>query len=847
MLQQIGLTSTEAKKRLITYGSNELRRYNKVSPLKIFLSQFTSPLIIILIVAAIVSLVIGFFPGQNSNIFDTSLIFLIVFMSGIAGFIQEYKSEKTIEALKNMSVLKTRVIRDGEEQEIKSTEIVPGDLIVLESGDAIPADAKIIECFGLEIDESVLTGESRGIRKNLDDSIFMNTFVSSGSAKAIVMKTGMQTKVGSIATKLQEMTDEETSFQTELSKFSKIISIVIIAIIVVIVFVSLLKYNLYLSLLLAISLAVAAIPEGLPAVVVLTLSAAGKVLSKKNALIRRLSVTESIGAVDIICTDKTGTLTKNEMTVSKLFFNNKVLDQELSKEEVDNMKPLLVCGALCNNSKMGLDEKGQKKYLGDQTEVALRKISDRYGITKEDLEKEYTKVNELAFLSTRKMMSVVYKFKNKYFVYSKGAPEILIENCDKIYENGKITKLSSELKTKILKQNKEFASKALRVIGLAFKETQNSEKDLETGLVWLGLQAMIDPPRPEVIEAIKDCKTAGIRVIMLTGDSPITAKAIADGIGLESAGALEGKDLDKITDEELNNKLNSGINIFARISPFHKLRVLEILKKHSRVLMTGDGVNDALALKKADVGVAMGIKGTEVAKEASDMILLDDNFATIIEGVKEGRRAFDNIRKFVNYLFVCNFAEVGVLLLATLFLALAAPILLPVHLLWINLITDGLPALALGVDPARADIMQKKPRKKGEPIINKSLGWLIGLIGLEKIIILFATFFLLLPMGLEVARTGLFTAFILYEFVRIASIRYQEKLGWFSNKLLLIALAVSLLLQIIIIYSPIGKFFHVVPLVWYVWVVLICGTFIGYVGAILITNIVQKYITKEEI
>ena len=840
--QNSGLTENEAKTRLKKYGQNQIKRTRKVKPLKILISQFTSPLVIILIVVAIVFFAIGFFPGQDSNIVDTILILLIVLISGISGFFQEYKSEQTIEALQKMSVPLARVIRDGKEKEIKVTEIVPGDLIVLTSGDIVPADAKIIESFSLLIDESILTGESKSTSKKTGDEVYMNTLINTGDAKALCVSTGMQTKVGNIAQKLQEIKEENTPFQKEIAGFSKKISIAIIAIIVVIIAVSLFKYDLYLSIFIAISLAVAAIPEGLPAVVVLTLAVAAKAMSKKNALIRKLSVTESVGAIDIICTDKTGTLTKDEMTITKLFVDGKVY----SADEINDKRefaPLFTCGILCNNSQVGRTENGGNKYIGDQTEVALRKISSANGFG-EQFVKDYKRVNEVPFTSKRKLMSVAVEHEGDYFVYSKGAPEILIGKCTKILSGGKVVNLDAQTKQKILEQNKGFAGETLRVLGLAYKETKDTKGSLEQDLIWLGLQAMADPARPEVKEAINVCRTAGIRVIMLTGDNPITAKAIADEIGLKSVDVITGSDLDKFSDTELTEKLEHGSNIFARISPFHKLKILELLKKNYRVAMTGDGVNDALALKKADVGIAMGIRGTEVAKQASDMILLDDDFSSITLAVKEGRRIFDNIRKFVNYLFTCNFAEVGVLLLASLFLTLEKPILLPIQLLWINLLTDGLPALALGIDPARPDIMNEPPRKKNEGIINKRLAWLIGLIGIKKMIILFATFFFLTSVSTDVARTALFTGFIIYEFIRIASIRSQEKLNWLSNKWLLAALIGSLVLQIFIIYSPLNKYFFVVPLGLHAWIVLLSGMAIGYILAILITKLVVIFVKE---
>ena len=845
-MNKYGLTIEEAKEKLEKYGKNEIKRKNKISPLKIFISQFTSPLIIILVLAAIISWAIGFLPGQKSDIVDTILILLIVFASGIAGFMQDYKAEKSVESLKRMSSPKAKVIRSGKEMEIDAKELVPGDLIILEAGDRIPADAKIVDSFNLEVDESILTGESKAVKKKNYQEVFMNTFVYSGNAKAVVTKTGMHAKIGEIAAKLQEIKEEETPFQKELAKFGKRIVVVIIGIIVIMLIIGLFKYSWYQSLLTAISLAVAAIPEGLPAVVTLSLAIGAKSMVKKNCLVRKLAVTESVGAVDIICTDKTGTITKNEMVVSKIFFNDEVFKPEkLSHEEIEKLKPLFMCGALCNSSRIGYTVEGNRTYIGDQTEIAIRKLADELGFVRETLQRNYKKVDEIPFTSERKMMSVVLKNKDsKYSVYSKGAPEILIEFCNRVQLNGKILKLDENLKNKILSRDKEFASHGLRVLGFAYKEMKNPKEEVERDLIWLGLQAMIDPPRNEVKKALKDCKTAGIRVIMLTGDNPLTAKSIAEEINLKSEGILVGKELDSLSDEELKKKLDEGINIFARISPFHKLRILEILRKDNRVAMTGDGINDTLAIKRADVGIAMEVRGTDVAKEASDMVLLDDNFATITESIKEGRRIFDNIRKFVNYLFVCNFAEVAVLFLATLFLNLKDPIMLPAQLLWINLLTDGFPALALGVDPPRPDIMLKKPRRKNEPIINKRLWWMIGTIGSKKTLVLFGTFFIVLPFGVGVARTTLFTGFILYEFVRIGTIRYQEKLSWLANKWLLLALFGSVLLQLVIIYTPLNKFFHIVPLGLYPWLILIGGVTIGYFTAIGITKLILKYVKE---
>lgn len=833
-----GLTTSEANNLLKKYGENKISKTKKTSPLKIFISQFTSPLIIILIIAAISSLAIGLLPNQDSNIFDTILILIIVFISGTSGFLQDYKAEKTIEALQKIATPKTRIIRNGKELEIKITKIVPGDLIILEEGNVVPADCKIQKMFSLEVDESTLTGESTSIKKKNSDLLFKGTFITSGTATAKVTQTGMQTKIGKIANKLGEIKEEETSFQKEMSDFSKKILYGVLIIIFIIFIASTIKYSIYQSLLTSISLAVAAIPEGLPAVLVLVLAIGAKIMSKENALVRKLNVVESVGSIDIICTDKTGTLTKNEMSVTNIFSNDKLLKtNNLNKKSIQEIQQILLIGKLCNNSKISKNDKHEKVYFGDQTEIALRKISEKYLKIKEN----YKKVKEISFDSQRKMMSTVYKKNNSFHIFSKGAPEILLSKCNRIFINGKITNLTSKQKERILKENENLSSQALRVLGFAFNE-KKILKNEEEKLIWVGLQAMIDPPREEIKKAIKECHTAGLQVIMMTGDNPLTAKAIAKKIGLKSKQAILGNEIDNLTNEELESKLKNT-RVFARVSPFHKLRILEILKKNYRVAMTGDGVNDSLALKKADVGIAMGVRGTEVAKQASDIILLDDNFATITTAIKEGRRSFNNIRKFVNYLFVSNLAEIGVLFFATIFLTLKEPILLPIQILWINLLTDGFPAIALGMDPATPDIMKKPPRKRNEPIINKSLAWMIGAIGIKKIIMLFATFMLINYLfGYQEARTALFTGFILYEFIRIGTIRAQEKLNWMSNKWLLTALATSLALQLFIIYTPLNVLFHITPLSIYSWTILLAGTAIGYILAIILTKIILKYV-----
>ena len=825
-------------------GPNEILRTRKRSPWRLLISQFSSPLMLILFAAAFISIAVGLFPGQKPNIADAVLIVVIALFSGLAGFLQEFKAEKTIEVLQGMATPKAIVIRDGVRKEIVVTEVVPGDLVVVEGGDVIPADARVIHTVDLMVDESLLTGESESVKKGNHADIFMHTYVFSGNATAVVQATGMKTRVGAIAEKLQQLQGRATTFEVELKELSSRIFWVTLAVAAVMTVIGFAKFGIYNAVLVAVSLAVAAIPEALPAVMTISLAIGGRAMAARHALIRRLSAVESIGAVDIICTDKTGTLTRNEMTVTSIFSSEKVWDPSLIREEdLKALRPLLECALLCNNAKMVLDSKGVEKAVGSQTEIAIKTLARR--LIKADLETRFRRVHEIPFTPDRKMMAVVCKHPGAGFlVFAKGAPEMLLSHCKKIFLNGSVKSLTKIDKAKILLQNNRFASNRLRVLGFAYKEADDVSKSVEEGLVWLGLQAMVDPPRDGVSQALHDCESAGIRVVMLTGDNPLTAQAIARGIGLKTSGVLEGSDIEKMTDEALDKRLCAGVNIFARVSPFHKLRVLELLQKKYRVAMTGDGVNDALALKKADVGIAMGVRGTDVAKEASDIILLDDNFATIRNAVEEGRKTFENIRKFLNYLLSCNFAEIAVLFGATLFLDLKAPILLPVHLLWINLLTDGLPAIALGVDPSCPGIMQAPPRKKGSSLIDKHLaGQIVGM-GILMTGLLFATFFLVLPSGFGIAQSTLFTGFVIFEFVRIRTIRSQEGLSWLSNKWLVASLAGSLALQLLVVYSPLNVVFHVQPLGWYEWLVLAGGAIAGYLGGVMISRVIRSAVKE---
>jgi Ca2+-transporting ATPase len=848
-----GLKNSEVNKRRKKFGLNELEQKKKVSALKIFFDQFKNPLILILIIVAIILI---FLPSEDSSkLIDAPLILIIVIAIAIFGFVQDYKAEKSIEKLKKLASPKAIVIRNNKQQEIDAKEILPGDIILLEQGYQVPADARVLESINLALDESILTGESSQVdktdsiikktvslaeRKNM---VYTSTIVSRGRGKAIVTCIGMNTEIGKIASQIQETPEEKTQFQVEVNGLAKKISYSILGIILIIALVQYLTLSLgYMEIFLsAIALAVAAIPEGLPAVIVFALALGTRRMLKRKSLVRRLPVIQDLGSVDVICTDKTGTLTEDLMTVRKIYFNNDFIevtgsghssqgDFLLNKKNIaKKLEPILKVGLLCNNASYS------KKYFGDPTEIALLVIARKSGLEKEKLNKLYPRIREIPFSSERKLMTTVHKYKNQNIAFMKGAPEYVIKKCNRIFLNGKVQKLNAKKKKELLEKNAEMGRGALRVLAFAYKPLKDNS--YENNLIFLGLQGMIDSPRKTVKKSIKLCRKAGIRIVMITGDNLLTAKAIAKEIGLNT-NAVEGTYIDRLSDSRLK-KVVEKIDIFARTSPKHKVRILNALQENNHVVaMTGDGVNDAPALKKADVGISMGVKGTDVAKETSDIILLDDNFSTIVEAVKQGRTIFDNIRKFVNYLLTSNFAEVFTVFIASLLGFLPVTYL---QLLWINILTDGGPALALGKDPPVPGIMQRKPKPINERVINKNIAYLIGSIGVLLTVLLLAVFFIGLKLfDLKIAMTMTFTGFVLYEFVRVAVIRHQEKINFFSNKLLVITLIGALVLQLILIYTKLGIYFKVVPLGLMSWLVLIAGGIIAWFLAVLITKLVVR-------
>ncbi|HII17185.1 TPA: calcium-translocating P-type ATPase, SERCA-type [Candidatus Woesearchaeota archaeon] len=821
-----GLSAPEAQSRLAKYGPNELVQGKKKSLVKLFLSQFASILVWILVGAVVISLFLEEYA-------DAVIILVILILNACIGFFQEFKAEKAIDALKRMVSLKAKALRDGKQAHIAASELVPGDIIFIEAGDKVPSDARLLELNNLHVQEAALTGESLPVKKqvatlaekmalgDMVNMVFSGTAVSAGKGVAVVTSTGMQTQIGKIATLLERTEDEQTPLQRKLAGLGKVLGGLTIAVAIIVFVVGILTGKEWGEMLLtAVSLAVAAIPEGLPAVVTISLALGIQRMIRRNALIRKLPSVETLGSTSVICSDKTGTLTCNQMTVRKMLVNNKVIEvtgegyetkgafhHQTHPANPSEFELLLRIGALCNDAR--LDPAGND-HLGDPTELALLVTAEKAGISVAALEREEPRVDENGFTSESKRMATLHKGRRGTFVYMKGAPDVIINHCSHFLLNGIIMPLAGKQKEAILKVNEAFSHEALRVLGFAYKKASSLS---EEGMVFVGLQAMIDPPRTEVKAAIATCHDAGIKVVMITGDYIGTAMAIAAEIGIKGK-AITGQELEGMSN--LDSEVED-IAIYARVNPEHKLRIVDALKKNGHIVaMTGDGVNDAPALKKADIGVAMGITGTDVSKEASDMILTDDNFASIVNAVEEGRGIYDNIQKFVNYLLSSNIGEILVIFVAIL-IGMPLP-LLAVHLLWVNLVTDGFPALALGVDPAEKGIMRKPPKAKSEHIINARMGWTVFVTGA---IIAAGTLYIFnqyLPDGLETARTAAFTMLVLFEFGRLIAIRMRYHIGIFCNKWLNIAVLVSLCLHLIVLYSPLNRFFEVIPLGPWVWV-----------------------------
>ncbi|RJQ17295.1 calcium-translocating P-type ATPase, SERCA-type [Candidatus Woesearchaeota archaeon] len=860
----LGLKESQIDESRKKYGWNELQEKKKKSAFIIFISQFRSFIIYILFFAIILSLI-------QKEYVDAIIILFILLLNAIIGFVQEYRAEKAIAALKKLSGLKAKVLRNGNLVMIETKEIVPGDILFLEEGNKIPADGRIIEAAVFHVSEASLTGESVPVEKTAEllqgelpladqkNMVFSGTVVTKGRAKVVVTATGMHAEIGKIADLLSKVEEQLTPLQKKLDDLGKKIGMGTIAICIVVLLVGLFStglWNILFSdtaafikgaehwLLLSVALAVAAVPEGLPAIVTIALAIGVKKMIRRNALMRNLPSVETLGETTVICSDKTGTLTKNEMTVRKVFSSNKecavtgegyaIQGQILGK--ADNL--LFQIGVLCNDATLYV-ENNQLKVSGDPTEAALLVSAEKAGVKHDVLQKTWKRVSEEPFDAIRKMMTTVNidpKTKKK-LIFTKGAPEKVIEHCTRILINGKIIKMTPAVKKSILEKNNEFAKGALRVLAFAYKE--QDKKALEENLIFVGLQAMIDPPHPEVKEAIATCRKAGIRVIMITGDNKLTAEAIAKEVGI-FGDAMEGLTFAQLPKEQ-QLKFLETTSIFSRVEPSHKMLIVELLQSKGEIVaMTGDGVNDAPALKKADLGIAMGITGTDVAKESSQMVLTDDNFASIVHAVEEGRGIFENIKKFVNYLLSCNLGEVFIIFFALLLFGVQNLPLTAVMLLWLNLITDGLPALALSVDPNPKDLMSKPPRKTS--IMNRSMMFNIIYVSILITVGVLGLFLWSKSSGNDLAhmQTVAFTAIIVLELVRLQAIRSEYKLGIFSNKYLVLAVLFSVGLQLLVVYTPLSVFFGTVALTLFDWGIILFVAFIVLLLTILGVGIKNK-------
>ncbi len=866
-----GLTNHEAEMRLHQHGFNELKGEERTHPVRILLQQFSSPLVWMLLVALAISLFLAMRETGSTTLqqyADAIVIGAIVLLNSVLGFVQEFKAERSIEALKKMVSLKAKVLRNGKEAKIDSKFLVPGDILVLTAGDKVPADARILEAYSLYTQESSLTGESLPVGKSIEtlpektpladrkNMVYSSTAIPKGRGKALITNIGMSTEVGKIAKLIKESPQEATPLQKKLRDLGKYLILAVIMIVLVVFIIRLLSgESLVETLLIAIALAIAAIPEGLPAVITISLAVGVQRMSQRNALVRHLPSVETLGSVNVICTDKTGTLTHDEMTVTKIWASGTVYDVSGSgygtegafyvDTKLADPKPLqllLKIGSLCSDAvvedKKENNKDGQKNVVGDPTEAALVIAAEKAGFTKKELQKNEPRIDEIPFLSERKMMTTIHKAPKGTVSYTKGAADVVIERCNRILVNGTVQRLDRAMKKEVYAQNELFAKEALRVLGFAYKDTFTDSASAEKEMIFVGLQAMIDPPRKEAKKSIALCKKAGIKVIMITGDHLGTAKAIAEQLGIEGK-AVSGQDLEQMPN--LKKEIEK-IGVFARVNPEHKLQIVTALKEKGYIVaMTGDGVNDAPALKKADIGIAMGKTGTDVAKEAADMVLADDNFTSIVNAVEEGRGIFDTIKKFVNYLLSSNLGEILVIFFASI-LQLPLP-LTAIQILWVNMITDGLPATALSVDPHSAGIMERPPKSAKESILSKELRWSIILIGSLIGIVCTVLFWLYQASGAQKARTIVFTSLVVFELVRLQTIRSEFKLGIFSNKWLIAAVAASILLHLLTIYTPLSSFFKTVPLNLVDWAVLAVAGAVLF-GTYMLIQLLRRKIRK---
>ena len=910
-----GISENEALKRLEVYGKNELIKEKGKTAWEIFIGQFKDFLVYLLFFAIAISIVIGIWeaskPGAepwSSEYTDAIVIAAILVVNAILGFYQEFQAEKSMESLKRLAPHFARVRRDGRVLQIAIDEVVPGEIVLFEEGDKFPADVRLFKEFSLYVDEAILTGESKPVAKKLKivdqkeiladrtNLGYMNTVITRGNGEGIVIGTGMHTEIGKIASSLQEEQIEPSPFQKEVDRFGKLLGIIILLIcagvflteIIIILLTEGLTFQtaeveeMIEAFKISISLAVSAVPEGLIVVITVVMSIGMRKMAEKNALVRKLTAVETLGRVNVICSDKTGTLTKNEMTVVKIYLDGKVLDVEgvgysLLGDIMENQQKATIDGDLrrflevclyCNNSNVNiLDETiGEVSVVGDPTEISMKILALKGGV-----DEEFTKLDEIPFDSDRKMMTVVGQIGEKVYAFIKGAPDVLMRNATTVLKDGQIQSIGED-KQILLNQNEAFASNALRVLGVAYKELpQNYDlEDVENDFTYIGLVGIIDPARDEVKDSILEARMAGIRTIMITGDHKITAIAIAHQIGLtESNEAITGVELEEMSDDDLRERVKT-VDVFARVTSEHKLRILRRLKELDMIVsMTGDGVNDAPAVKGAHVGVAMGLKGTEVTQEASDMILIDDNYATIVNAIEEGRGIFETTKGFFRYMLSTNFDEIFMILVAYIVMKLFQSIFLaipvePIQILWLNIATDGIPAMVLGLTPTDPDVMKEKPRQ-GFTLIKEIKGPVL-LLGIYTSITDISLYLLLwgvlLPIwaqngvdpqltmaylnpgtpqyyyAISLAQTIIFSNLVICELMFVFTCTSNIKPFYlFPNKHLFWAVGLSLGLQLLILYSPLGIAFHVIPLYHpYYWIAVLLGAF-----SVSVVDEIRKY------
>ena len=861
-----GLTDARAKERLEKYGLNKIKSGKKKSLGEKILEQIADPMVILLLVASVLSAFTG-------DVIESIIIIAIVIINAIMSIFQEGKAEDSVEALQKMSSPEASVIRDGKKKKIKAEELVPGDIVIIETGDIIPADMRLLDSRNLKVDESSLTGESVSAEKDSEavfdkevgigdreNFVFSSTIVTYGHGKGIVVSTGHETEIGKIATSLDQVKEKDTPLQVQLKKLSKLLAILVVIISIVVFAVSYIRNTgtVLENLMIAVSLAVAAIPEGLTAVVTIVLSIGMNRMADRKAIVKNLVSVETLGETTVICSDKTGTLTQNQMTITKAWTDDKEFDvegggyipkgdikfQDKKVEDNDQIKLIMTIASLCNDANL-VREGDVYSIIGDPTEGAMLTFSEKWGLVQEELNEKYPRLDEIPFDSARKMMSTFHNYEGNFYSMTKGAPDIMIKHSTKILINGQVVDFTDELKEKSLNENKQLASQALRVIAYAFKPLESlndrelTSENIENEMCFVGLTGMIDPARPEAKAAVAECHNSGIDVIMITGDYLETAYAIGRDLGIATSKdqAIQGSELDNMTDEEIQ-KIAQEKKIFARVSPQNKVQLVKALQAANEIVaMTGDGVNDAPAIKNADIGISMGITGTDVAKDTADMILVDDNFATIVNAVEEGRIIFANIRKFVSFLLSCNIAEVLIIFLSILF-GLPAP-LTPIQLLWLNLVTDAFPALALGVEPGEKDIMNRPPRDPKSSIISGDLKNSLILQSIAITVSVLLSYIiglkLIFPGNIQGAHTIVFATLITSELLRSFSVRSTKytlkELGLWSNHQLIKATRFSFLLLLLVMYiTPLRILFGLELITWQ-WVVIVLISSIPLVAA----------------